>query len=183
MDEHEDDGSIPDLAKKQTLDFQLDLLKYELTTIDQIIARTDGMAQTTKNWSIVTWAGALAICLQDSELRNFIGLTLFLPMLFWYLDTQFRVLQSRTTYRARKIRDWANSEDALRSFSEAKLHNLMVLDPTGRHYRRDEQYQSATKPTRVMKFGEIYYFYVFKIFISIALQVLFAVRVIMADSS
>lgn len=50
------------------------ILEKEIDTINDIIARMDGITQATKNWAIVTWAGSIALALSKPELLQYISL-------------------------------------------------------------------------------------------------------------
>src|SRR5512140_1540887 len=70
-------------ARQESFQYQLELLKMEIQSIDNIIARMDGMAQATKNWAIGIWTGSIAITLSQPELRRFVIVSAITPFLFW----------------------------------------------------------------------------------------------------
>ena len=158
----------------ESLRYLLDLLKIEIQSIDQIIARMDGITQTTKNWAIITWAGSIAIALGQADLRNYIVLTAVLPFLFWYVDAYWRRLQARSIFRVRKINEFLNGERLVRSFEQKRLVGFTVFDPTGRQYNNlDEEYKKYTSIWRTLRFPEVSAFYLMMIFISLGLGVFF----------
>jgi hypothetical protein len=158
---------------EQGFEYQLGLITVEMEMIERTIARMDEITQSIKNWAIVTWAGSVAILLRDPELRKFIGLTIVLPIIFWYSDAIWRRLQKRSIYRQEKISRFLNSEDFTESCRQQKLVNFLVMDPVGMQYRKTKEFQDALKLKWIMRYKEISYFYGGLIIISILLEVLF----------
>jgi len=158
----------------KALEFQLEILKKELDTINEIIARQDGMSQTTKNWAVVCWTGSVAFTLSDASLRHFVGLTATLPVLFWYIDATFRRLQARTIFRGAQIRDWLNSDQLAASFEKGKLQGFTVFDPTSQKSVDTPEYRRAVALRRTLRYPEIRYFYGVPAFISLVLQIVFS---------
>ena len=159
----------------RAFEYQLDILKKELDTTNEIIARQDGMSQTTKNWTVVAWGGAVAFALRDTELRHFVGLTAILPLLFWFIDGTFRRLQARTVFRVQKIHNWLNSRKLALSFEKAELQGIEVFDPTSRQDKDLDEYRRATTLRRTLRYPEVRYFYAVPVLISLALQLAIAI--------
>lgn len=154
-------------------EYQLSMIKLEMEMIERTIARMDDITQSIKNWSIVTWAGSVAILIREPALRKFIILTIVLPIMFWYADAIWRQLQKRSIYRQEKISKFLNSPDLEKSFKTNKFVNFIVMDPVGIQYRRTEEFQNAVKLKWILKYREIRYFYGGLILISILLEIIF----------
>ena len=103
----------------------------EIRSIDNIIARIDGMAQAAKNWAISLWTGSIALTLSQPDLRRYIIFSAVTPILFWYIDAYFRRLQSRSIFRSRKISEFLNSDKLALSFEQNELVDFVVFDSTG----------------------------------------------------
>ncbi len=160
-------------ARKEAFQYQLELLKMEVQSIDNIIARLDGMAQATKNWAIGIWTGSIAITLSQPELRKFVIVSAVTPILFWYVDGYFRRLQTRSIFRSRKISEFLNSESLVKSFEQNGLVDLIVFDTTGVQYRGTQEYKEFASLRRTLNFREVRDFYWVLILISIVMGVFF----------
>lgn len=143
----------------ESLKYQLDILKMELESIDRIIARMDEITQTTKNWAVVTWTGSIGIALGSPDLRKYIILTAILPLLFWYMDAQWRRLQSRSIFRVKKIHEFLNDVRLVKSFEQKKLDNFLVYDLTGQQYRGNPDFEKQTSIVGRLKYREVMVFY------------------------
>jgi len=53
----------PTAAEKESLKYQLDILKNEMGYIQETIARLDGIVQAVKNWTILVWGGSVLFVL------------------------------------------------------------------------------------------------------------------------
>jgi hypothetical protein len=159
--------------KLESFKYQLDCLKIEIDLIDRAIARFDQITQTTKNWAVVTWTGSIALVLGRAEIRKYIILTAVLPLLFWFIDAWWRLLQKRSILRQQKISEFLNDGRLGESFKQQRLIEFTVLDPVGRQYLDTQEYRSATRVGRTILYPEISLFYGGLAFISLAVGVLF----------
>ncbi|MDF1697802.1 MAG: hypothetical protein P1U56_18285 [Saprospiraceae bacterium] len=162
--------------KADAFNYKLDLLKWELSTINEVIARMDNMAQTTKNWAILIWAGTVSLALgnDDANLRSIILFcTAIIPILFWMIDTFFRRLQRRSAYRMDKIKEFVNSPDYDAAFKQKSFEKFEILDPVARSYNGEEEYEKYISMKNTLRFKEIMFFYLGLIFISILLGTVF----------
>lgn len=158
----------------EALQYQLEFLKMEVETINEVVGRIDEITQTTKNWSVITWAGGIALGLGEPTLRPYIAFTAILPMLFWYIDAHWRSLQRRSTFRIARISEFLNSEELIESYKQKKLIGFTVLDPTGRQYRKDKEYKNFYSIRRTLGFPEVRSFYASLVLISLGLGLFFA---------
>jgi len=157
----------------ESLKYQLELLKGEIETIENINTRLDEITQTTKNWAIITWGGSLTVMLGDPNLRKFIALSAVFPLLFWGVEAFWKQLQRRSGFRRMKIGEFLNDERLVKSFETKKLMGFYILDPTSKTYRNNKEYQKYVSVWRTLKFPEVWMFYVPLVIISISLGVLF----------
>jgi hypothetical protein len=161
-------------SQMESLKYQLDLLKMEVQSIDKISDRMDEITQTTKNWTIVTWAGSITLALHEPSLRPYIAFTSVLPLLFWYIDVHWRHLHGRSIFRMTKIYEFLNDGRLVESFKQKKMIHFTVLDPTGRQYINDANYKKATSILRANKYAEIGVLYFVLILISLVVGILFS---------
>ena len=160
-------------ARKESFQYQMDLLKMEIQTINDIISRMDAMAQATKNWAIGIWTGSIAITLSQPELQKFVILSAVTPFLFWYIDAYFRRLQTRSIFRSRKIHEFLNSDRLVSSFEKNSLVDFTVFDATGTQYKGTQEYEKFASLKRTLKFREVREFYLVLIIISVAMGLFF----------
>lgn len=48
-------------------DFQLDLIKTEISQIQEIIGRIDILTQQVKYWTILVWTGSISLIIGNSD--------------------------------------------------------------------------------------------------------------------
>lgn len=160
-------------AHKESFQYQMDLLKMEIQSIDTVIARMDEMAQASKNWAITIWTGSIAFTLSQPDLRKFVIISAVTPILFWYMDAYFRRLQTRSIFRVNKIREFLNSDKLVSSFEKNRLVDFIVYDTTGTQYKGGEEYKKFTSIRRTLNYPEVRDFYFILIFISTAIGLYF----------
>jgi hypothetical protein len=161
-------------SSSPVLAYQLDVLKVEIGIINSILERQDGITQATKNWSVVTWTASVGFALGRDDLRPFLLITALVPMLFWFIDAVWRRLQSRSTFRMFRIRDFINSDDLGRSFELGRLQGFVVLDPVGTQYKGTEPYKRHVSLGRTLRFREVAVFYAVPALVSVFLAIYFA---------
>lgn len=145
--------------KKECLKFQLDLLKGEIQSIDEIIARMDNITQTTKNWSIVTWVASIGFMLGNEDAKPFLAATAILPITFWIIDATWRRIQQRSIYRSQQIYEFVNDGRLLTAFEKLKIENFTVLDPTGLSHKKEEKYRSYVTLRSTLFYREVWLIY------------------------
>jgi len=123
--------------------FKLDLLKAEIELVTRNIERVDSNSQTFKNWTVVTWAGSLAIALQTSDLRKFVVFTAFIPLAFWFIDSWYRRNLRRFIYRLYQISHFLNDARLLESFQKQEIIDFQILDPFGRTHKESNEFKKA----------------------------------------
>ena len=96
--------------ERRAFDYQLEVLKAELTHIDGAIRQHDEITKSVKNWAILTWTGSLGLALKDQNLHSFVWLTAVIPMVFWIVDASFRRIQRSFIRRIEDIAKFVNSE-------------------------------------------------------------------------
>ena len=156
------------------LDYQLDILKSELTLIQDTTMKIVEFTQTTKNWAVGIWAGSIALLLgQQANLSKYIIFTAVLPLSFWFVDAHWRHIQRRATYRQIKIREFINDERLLKSFKEKKVVDFVVYDPFGNEYRDSPEAKKFSSRWRTFKYPELFWFYLPMTLISVVSEIAF----------
>ncbi len=96
---------------KRVFDYQLDLLKEELSHISGAVRQHDEIAKSVKNWAVLTWTASVGLALKESRLQPFVGLTAIIPLVFWIVDASFRRIQRSFIIRTQQIADFVNSDE------------------------------------------------------------------------
>lgn len=114
------------------IDYQVDLLKVEIETINASIRQMDDISKNVKQWAITLWTAAVGGAIATEGLRRFLFLTAAIPLLFWFVDTWYRRIQRRFIWRSMEIGEYLNSESFARSITEKKLIGFWLFDPSAR---------------------------------------------------
>jgi hypothetical protein len=144
------------------LTIQLDFLKIEIETINASIRQIDEITKSLKQWTIVTWTGAVGGALVTPGLTNFVVFTSVIPILFWVVDGRHRQVQRKFIWRTLLIKDFLNDERLEKSIKEGRLIGFKVLDPRARDRSIDDE-KAASRLVdyrkftgwRVMLFGTV----------------------------
>lgn len=106
------------------LEYQLDILKLEIETINGSIRQMDAMTEKIKDWAIVTWAAALgATITTPTSLNKYIAFTAAIPIAFWFTDGWYRRIQRRFIWRTNQIGKFLNEGGLAESFKQDKIVN------------------------------------------------------------
>jgi hypothetical protein len=169
-----DTPTLPN-ANQECLKYQLEVLKEEIRTINDIVARMDTITQATKNWGIVTWTASIGFILSKPDLRAFVGGTAILPLIFWVIDATWRHLQRRSTYRGAQISAFLNDGRLTRSFANQKLCDFTVFDPTGVTHKSEASYHRHASLRKTLFYREVYAIYFSLATVSLLLSVIVAI--------
>jgi hypothetical protein len=138
---------------------QIEFLKLEFESINGVIARIDQTTQATKHWAITVWAGAVALMLGKPDLSKHLLLTAILPLIFWFIDAQWRHIQRSCIFRIEQISAFLNDERLRESFNQKRVTGLRLLDPRAKNARGTPEYRDFTSVRRTAGFGEVAPFY------------------------
>lgn len=141
------------------LEYQLEILKLEIETINSTIRQMDTMTERIKNWTIVIWAAALGTTITTENLNRYIALTAVIPIVFWFVDGWYRRIQSRFIWRTIQISQFLNDERLTKSFERQELVEFKLFDPASRLSKGNPEYESFIKMSRTMRFGSLSLFY------------------------
>jgi hypothetical protein len=166
-----------DEFENHAFEFQLEMFKKEIDTINQTISRFDEHARATRNWALVTWAGSIALILRDTTLHSYIYFTAFVPILFWLVDARWTSSLRKFLYRQDKINEFLNSADYQKSFEKKTLVGFTLYDPSGSQYKHTKEFRKYINIFRsATKYLEVSAFYIGMIILSIGISILLQAR-------
>ena len=145
------------------LQYQLEILKLEIDTINGSIRQMDAMTEKIKNWAIVTWAAATGATITTANLNRYIAFTAAIPLAFWFVDAWYRRIQRRFIWRTGQISAFLNDGRLARSFAQQEIIDFVLFDPASRSSKGQEDYEDFISVRRTMRFGSLYLFYSFLI--------------------
>lgn len=118
------------------IEYQLDLLKVELETVNATIRQMDEITKSIKEWTIGLWTAAIGGALATTGLTRYVVFTAVIPLLFWLVDTWHRRIQRKFIWRGMEIGDFVNSDRLERSIAAGALVDFEVFDPQARRTSR-----------------------------------------------
>jgi hypothetical protein len=148
------------------LEYQLDILKLEIETINSTIRQMDGMTEKIKNWTIVIWAAATGAAISTPSLNRYIAFTAVIPLAFWFVDGWYRRIQRRFIWRSQEIHKFLNSELLTAAFKAEAIEGFKLFDPAARNAQGTREYEEFISIRRTMRFGSVSIFYAFLISMS-----------------
>lgn len=92
------------------IEYQLDLLKTEIETINAAISQMDEITKSIKEWTVGLWSAAVGGALAPPRLTPYVGLTVVVPLLFWFVDAWYRRIQRKFILRGSAIGEFLNSD-------------------------------------------------------------------------
>lgn len=114
------------------LEYQLEMIKVEIETVNTTIRQMDDITKSVKEWTVGLWAAAVGGALVTPRLSAFVGVTAVIPLLFWLVDTWHRRVQRKFIWRSMEISDFLNGPRLHESFAEQRLVGFTVMDPKAR---------------------------------------------------
>lgn len=147
-------------------EYQLEILKAEIETINSAIRQMDTMTEKIKNWTVLIWAAAIGAAITREELNNYIVFTAAIPLAFWFVDGWYRRIQRRFIWRTDQISDFLNDGRLTASFEKGEFVEFRLFDPAGRKSRGDPEYQRFISLWRTMRFGSLSLLYAFLVVMS-----------------
>ncbi|HEX5759732.1 MAG TPA: hypothetical protein VF121_11100 [Thermoanaerobaculia bacterium] len=151
--------------ERDSFDFQLEFLKLEFNAINEVIGRLDGIAQGTKHWAIITWAGSMVL-LFNTDQKRLLALTAILPVTFWFMDAWWRSIQRSFIFRSQRISEFLNSKRLKESFQQRRLVDFIVLDPRASENEGSDEHRAFTSVVRMARSRSVSWFYLGLILLS-----------------
>ena len=128
----------------QLEDREFELLKTELSLLEQRIIHHEGLQYRLRQFSVILWTLALGLGfgvaseLSKADMR-LVAASGFIPLLFLYLDAWYARVAQRFRSRHLTIEEFVNSEFASEDgevSAASDLCKLVLLDLTGRSTRK-----------------------------------------------
>ena len=96
----------------------------------------DQISTSTKNWSILLWAGALGLIFrpESGELKHFTPFLSGISLMFWIVDGSWKYIQHRMIIRRWKISEFLSGEGLEQAISSERIEEFRILDPLGRQH-------------------------------------------------
>ncbi|TVL97972.1 MAG: hypothetical protein CV087_21820 [Candidatus Brocadia sp. WS118] len=63
-------------------EYRLEILKQEIQIINNTFGRLDQIIFQTKDWTVVTWTGSVALLLKEGK-EELLVFALVIPLFFW----------------------------------------------------------------------------------------------------
>jgi len=142
-----------------SFEYQLDILKLEIETVNASIRQMDKMGESIKNWAILIWAAAIGATISQEKFNPYIALTAVIPLVFWLVDTWYRKIQRKFIWRSIEISKFLNDGRLERSFNEQKLVEFTLFDPKSR-LNKGKEYERFVSWRRVMMFRSLSLLYI-----------------------
>ncbi len=161
--------------KERAFEYQLKMLEKEVDNIERGIARFDDHARATRNWTVLTWTGAIAALIsQVPQYHQYIGITAVVPLLFWLVDARWTFLLRTFVYRQDKIAEFLNGPNLVESFKKQELVNFKVMDARAKQHRSEPEFKRRVNYLRAfLGYRELSLFYGSLILISVGLEIFF----------
>lgn len=148
------------------LEYQLEILKLEIETVNAAIGQMDEITKNVKQWAIAFWAAALGGALTTTDLRQYAGTTAAIPLLFWFVDTWHRRIQRKFIWRSIQISKFLNDGRLAQAFAGGQIVGFDLFDPKSRLSKKEEKYETFVAWHKVMFFRSLSILYCGMIIIS-----------------
>lgn len=153
------------------LEYQLDILKLEIETVNATIRQMDEITKSVKEWTIGLWTASIGGALVTDELTGYVGLTAVIPLLFWFVDTWHRRIQRKFIWRSIEISKFLNDDRLPRSIGEGRLVGITLLDPKSR-MTRGADYEDFVSWKKILLFRSLSILYAGLAAVSVTLGIL-----------
>ena len=158
--------------------YQFEILKMEITSIQDAIARIDTITHQIKNWATIIWAGSISLIISspNSPFVNFFWLTAIIPIIFWFTEGHFRRRQRVFIFRSQKISEFLNSSEFINSCKENRIIGFTIYDPTGYQYFHSKELNHFASIKTMWYSKSMRYFYLSLIAVSYLLQTIILIH-------
>jgi len=108
-------------------DYQFELLKFELDTLQQGIRTYDSILFIIKGWAITIFSAVILFSAQV-EKPIYLLLCVMSTLLFWLLDSVFKAIQKAYTMRYNEIEKFLQSDKFRKSLTKRSLDGFVFPD-------------------------------------------------------
>lgn len=155
----QEDTAGTSLINNAALEYQLDILKLEMSEIENVIGRLETYSQNARTFSIAFWAGALALMAEHTSLQPYIYLTAVIPLLFWIVDARWVRFTKGPIIRSQEIHNFLNGPHLHAALESGRLKDFTVFDVMGKQYRNTEEYRRRTSIWHILSYRTLYLHY------------------------
>lgn len=163
------------MTNSPILDYQLDILKLEIETINSTIRQMDEITKSIKEWTIGLWTAAVGGALATKDLNAYVAVTAVIPILFWFVDIWHRRIQRKFIWRSIEISNFLNDNRLMESFTAQKLIRFHVLGLGSTSYlseAEENDRKAFTSWRYIMSFRSLSILYCGLTFVSLVLGVI-----------
>lgn len=142
------------MSAASPLEYQLDVLKLEIETINTTIRQMDDITKSVKEWTIGLWTAAVGGALVTTGMTGYVGLTAVIPFLFWFVDVWHRRIQRKFIWRSIEISKFLNDDRLPLSFQNGSLQGIVLLDPKNR-LAKSAEYEDFVSWRKIVLFRSL----------------------------
>ena len=114
-----------------------EILLKELDLIDSTISRLDSQIQNSKNVCIILWTAWIGWFITIASMKNLVVVSVIFPVLFWFMDFNWRKALLTATKRQLRISIFFNAVDIKQRLNDAETGNFPLLDPVGWLFKKE----------------------------------------------
>ena len=157
---------------KELFSFKLELLKKEIDIITSVIGRYDDILFRIKSWTITLWIAVIGWGLYNTSMIILL-LAIFIPIIFCFIEVEFKRIQRQYTYRAQKLEKFFRDNKKMKEAFKKKdiPENPGVYDPNahaiGKLADLEKDYKKKTSRLRIIGFPNVNLFYLSMLILTI----------------
>lgn len=133
------------MVQESYIEYQKKTLIKEIEMIQQKISNYDNLSFKIKGWCITLWSAIITLGLQiNFHGIYFIIFSASICLIFWFVDTFYKIYQRFSIVRMEDIQDFLNSLNYYKkkglkeSFGKESLGDFLIFDLIGRLSRRQK---------------------------------------------
>jgi len=144
--------------------FKIELLKKEIDILSSTIGRYDDILFKIKGWTITLWIAVVGWGILSNSMLLLI-LALFVPILFCFLEVQFKMIQRQYIFRGNYLQKFFHNDEKLKEvFKEKNIPQNPGIYDLNAHYigkikELSEKYKKMTNFFWIIRFPNVYLFY------------------------
>lgn len=139
-------------------ELQWEILLKEIDINKSTIEQMHEFGQKIKNWTILIWSMAISGSLTNEKYIKYSIFIIAIPLLFWFVESAYRKIQSKFIYRMTEIKEFVNSDSLVISKTKGQFENFQLLDLLGSN-TKSKKYLKITSFKSIIFFKSLYIFY------------------------
>ena len=109
----------------EVFEYQFDLLKQEMGTLQEGIKTYDSLIFTIRGWAITVFS-AFVFFAADKQKPIFLGLSAIAVILFWLVDSIYKSIQHVYIHRYNHIEKFLQSPEFIQAIQERTFKNFAI---------------------------------------------------------